>query len=751
MRYCQWFSRVAEEELESWGREAVDLAEANRSGASIVPGFVVAREVFVDFFGDSKVRGKIEKACKRLSLKDHHQVTLAGQEIRRIVLRESFCKEVRRNLGAYCKELRERLVIKPDQGMRLAVQGPKHELALTIKDEAELEKLIKQLYLLSFQDQTFYRRLKEEEAIVPEPFPVLVQYQEKPEFSGVAFCHDPKNHDDHTIQIQACHFQRPPEGLAVEDIYRVDRKSLVLLSREVNKHWWAKDSTGKHVSPPHLGRGISVLSDEQAVQLARQIKMAQGRFKDVQKFTWVHIHNQFMLTGVEPYCFSAGEAAKPAETEKIKKEQPRPTAPLLIGLSGALGWASGPVRLVKVKKDQAKVKKGDVAVVSHLKADDYYWLAKAGAVITETGSMVSYESKISRLLGIPAVIATGQALSVLKEGQVVTVDGLHGVVYAGARQQSEQQEPACASILPVTGTKIFATVNDPNLVRREVLQQSDGIGLLRSEFILRLVGVHPREILERKLDEEYVEILSDSLEGALRAVYPKPVVYQLHDLSPDDFLGFRERRHNRCEPNPLLGYRGAHRLLAEPELLEMEINALRRLAVAGLTNFSVMLPMVRTLSEVDQALAFLKQSPLSVFHEVGLWVKCETPAMLIMMDELVEREIAGITFEVPSLNQLIMGIDKGNYQVGHHLGGAESALVDSLDYAIRICREAGVSTMLSSEQERLRPELVQAAVEAGLTAVTVAPRDLAEMHGLVASIERKLLLDEMVADKEIDV
>jgi len=186
------------------------------------------------------------------------------------------------------------------------------------------------------------------------------------------------------------------------------------------------------------------------------------------------------------------------------------------------------------------------------------------------------------------------------------------------------------------------------------------------------------------------------------------------------------------------------RLLHEPEVLDLELQALLQLAKKGLSNFSVMMPMAHTLREVEQMVTYLTKTSVYDAHPFEIWVKCETPSMAILMEELCELPISGICFEVPSLGQLILGIDKTNRQIGHHLDQTDPAVLQSLEFAIGTCHERGVSTLITAELEHLRPEVVQAAIHAGVTGISVEAERLVEMHNLVAAIEKRMVLDHLL-------
>lgn len=744
MNSCQWLYLLEPGQEAVWGQNAVALSEVARSGVPVLPAFVISRSAIAAFFLQPSLKKSILKVAKEAPMKKPELLSGYAKEIRELIMAAPFPKQIQGELNYFFKELEDQVLRKPKSGLRVTISEltTPHHLTKQLRSTAEGEQLIKQLLALSFTDEALYARYQQGEAIVHGANSLLVQYSEEAEYSGRAFCYDFARHDDSTISIEAhFHEHASKNRLTAADEYKVDRSTLLLLSREVVGHSWAEKKSGKHLKPAQKGKSHPVLNDEQVLYLARLVKRAQALFNEPYSFHWCFSHNQLFMTQIEPFTGEI-EAAQRARIPAARSG----LQPILLGMPGNLGWASGAVRIIRNKEDQAKLKDGEVAVVEHLSRGDHGWLAGASALVIENGHRASTEAHLAKQLGIPAVIATGQALSHLSNGQIVTADGTHGQVFAGSVTPPSQ--PTHLPTLPVTGTKILATVLDPQQVSREELSHADGIGLLRSEFILRMLGVHPEDILRKRLHTEYIDILAEGIESAVRAVYPRPVIYQLHDMHTAHTLGWRARHQDRHEPNPTLGYRGTHRLLAEPDVLDLELQALAKVAAQGVTGISLMLPMVRNLDEVTEMYALLKKSEFVQHSELSLWVKCETPALAIRAEDLCELPIKGVCFDVPALSSLIVGVDKENYQMGHHLDQADNAVAQALDYAIATCRTHGISTMIVAEMESLRPEIVQGAIHAGVTGISVAPAEIEEMHGLVASIEQRMLLDHLLNESD---
>jgi len=189
-----------------------------------------------------------------------------------------------------------------------------------------------------------------------------------------------------------------------------------------------------------------------------------------------------------------------------------------------------------------------------------------------------------------------------------------------------------------------------------------------------------------------------------------------------------------------------HRLVNEPELLALELEALTVAAKAGLDNISLLMPMVRSLAEIEQLRTLLMQSELASVMPIRLWAKCDTPALAIQADQLPSLGLAGVCIDVVGLSQLITGIDSLNMQMAHHLRQNDPAVLQAVDYVVTCCRNGALPTVLTADMDVLDAEVVHRAVKAGIAGVAVPPGQAEGMRRLLATIEQQLLLDQLLAE-----
>jgi pyruvate, water dikinase len=734
MSSCQWLFSVDVADEAMWGGEAAALAAVAREGIPVLPGFVVGKAATLSFFLQSDVRAAILKACKGLSLKKPEGFVTAAHDVRRIILGAKLPTELRSSLCAYLEELEDHLMHVKGKGVPLTItwQGVDrlHHHG-TPASCTEAEKLLKELFAQLFSDRALYDRFHNGESIVPAPAALLVHYAPASEVSGLSQCYDSVNHDGNVVQVEVGYHDYASHPRHAADVYRFDLQTLHPLSQDKAAHQWAHTRKG-HVSAKLKSAHVTV-DDRQLRLLARFTKRAQCAFPDLQQFHWQVAGGALMFSGITPLQGEGGIA---------KKEDVEGRLPLAIGHALHLGFITGPVRIITKKSDWNSVQDGDIVVTDRLTSKDLEKLPGVGGLITENGHHTSEEAALAKQLDIPALGGIGAARKIFRSAQLVTLDATHGAVYAGRIPVNSLKPHRIVPDLPITGTKIYAALDDALSVSMDDLRNTDGIGMLRGEFILRLLGVHPKEVLHHGMADEYVELLTEGIERALKAASGKPVIYQLHDITEHGFNGWRTWRREKHEPNQLIGYRGTHRLLSEPEILGLELRALQVILKKHDANLSVMLPMVRSVKEVQQARALLREKAPELVDQ--LWVRVETPALAIQAEALAKLELAGVLFDVPALATLITGMDHENHQVAHHRDQADEAVQDALRYAISTCREEGVATVLIAEQESLVAEIVETAIKSGVTALCSHPSDAEWLRALAASVEQRMLLDHLV-------
>ena len=342
---------------------------------------------------------------------------------------------------------------------------------------------------------------------------------------------------------------------------------------------------------------------------------------------------------------------------------------------------SGTVRLVPDASQMSKVKEGDILVTDMTDPNWEPVMKVAAAIVTNRGGRTCHAAIIARELGIPAVVGCGEATHRLKDGQQVTVsceEGDTGNVYEGlipfevsSRERGE---------MPRIPVKITMNVGNPELAFEFAQLPNAGVGLARLEFIINNeIGVHPRACLEypdlpatlkKKLEEKtrgyagpkefFRDKMVEGVATIAAAFWPKQVIVRLSDFKSNEYrklLG--GERYEPEEENPMLGFRGASRYIAESfrECFELECAAMKRVRdELGLTNVELMVPFVRTVGEARQVMDLLKQNGLERGKNgLRIVMMCELPSNAILADEFLEL-FDGFSIGSNDLTQLTLGL-----------------------------------------------------------------------------------------------
>ena len=273
----------------------------------------------------------------------------------------------------------------------------------------------------------------------------------------------------------------------------------------------------------------------------------------------------------------------------------------------ARGRASGVVAKPATIDEASKLRDGDV-LVTHMTAPDWVPLMRrAAAIVTDSGGMTCHAAIVSRELGIPCIVGTAEAdeQAARRRARHRRRDRGRGPRGRGGGDRAAAAIPAAgtsAPAAPVTATRVLVNLSEPSQVDKAAALAVDGVGLLRAELMVleALEGRHPRLLLERGEEGEFVDRMATGLATFANAFAPRPITYRTIDFRTNEFRGLEGGdRFEPEEANPMIGYRGALRYMHDPDVFPLELDAITRVWDAGHANFHVMLPFVRTARELE--------------------------------------------------------------------------------------------------------------------------------------------------------
>ena len=448
-----------------------------------------------------------------------------------------------------------------------------------------------------------------------------------------------------------------------------------------------------------------------------------------------------------------------------KKEETRggkvagePTADKIVarGLGSSPGIGKGKVVILASPKEIGKVQKGDVLVTEMTTPDFVPAMKKASAIVTNSGGMTCHAAIVSREMGIPCIVGTKNGTQTLHDGQFVTVDATRGIVYDGDFELGGKKEEAPAGAggiaasptslsVPVTGTKIYVNLAEVDLADKVSRLPCDGVGLLRAEFMMGDIGEHPKKMLKEGRGQEFIDRLAEKLRVFATAFYPRPVVYRASDFKTNEYRNLRGgEEFEPIEANPMMGYRGCSRYIAEPEVFSLELEAIKKVREEyGMKNLWLMLPFVRRVGEIRAIKELLKSHSIHHTRDFKLWIMVEVPSTVFLIDQFCDEGIDGVSIGTNDLTQLILGIDRDNATLAEGFDERNEAVLRALERVIKVCNEKKVTVSLCGQAPSVYPDFAEKLVEFGITSMSVNPDAVERTRRVVASAEMKVLLKRL--------
>ncbi|OLR94475.1 phosphoenolpyruvate synthase [Actinokineospora bangkokensis] len=720
--------QVTVHDAEVAGGKGANLGELTAAGFPVPPGFVVTAQAFLASMAAADTRGELAEGAAAA----RPDAAALAARVRRAGMRADVAEAVRAAAGELGDGARMavRSSATAEDGTTDSFAGM-NATCTGVCAEDVVDKVVDCWASLYGQRSLAYRS---ERGITGEPaIAVVVQRMVDSERSGVVFTADPLDESPATILVEgALGLGEVVVGGAVEpDTYRVDKNGMRITGVRVGHQTHRVGAGGRQELSTSEG-ARRVLTDEQVLALAAlgvDVERHYGRPQDIE---WaIDADGVTWLVQTRPIT-TLGDSA----------------GPLLTGLPAAPGTATGVVRVLASPAVTDRFGDGDVLVAAMTDPDWVPVLRRAGAVVTDQGGVTCHAAIVARELGVPAVVGARTATTTLREGMVVTVDGSTGTVTPGksrtpASTAPARPAPSTTAVNDVLATKVYVNLAVPDHAEEVAALPVDGVGLLRAELMLThaLDGAHPRQFLADHNPEAFTAALAAPLDHIAAAFTPRPVLYRATDLRTNEFRALRGgAAFEPVERNPMIGFRGCHRYVRDPELFRLELAALARVRQRH-PNLHLMLPFVRTRWELAACLDLVDSSPLGSQRGLQRWVMAEVPSAAYWISEYAGMGVDGVSIGSNDLTQLVPGVDRDSETCAELFDEADPAVLDAISRIVVAARRAGMTTSLCGQAPTTRPAFVEHLVGLGITSVSVDPGSVGAVRTAVGSAERRLLLD----------
>ena len=779
MKTISWFKEISKDNISIVGGKGANLGEMYNMEMPVPPGFIVNAETYKDFIERTNIKNKITQILSGLNVENNEELQNKANEVQKLIIATEIPDDIKEevidayeSMGISDEKTDASDLVKKSEDVFVAVRSsataedlPEASFAgqqatfLNIKGNDDLVKAVRACWASLFTARAIYYRVKNNFDHMQVLIAVVVQKMVNSDKAGVTFSVNPSTNNENEIVVEACFGlgEAIVSGSVNPDSYIIDKNTMEIKSKDIKEQEWAyvRDETGKTVKKTIIEdkRGIKILKDEEIIELAEIAKKLEDHYNKPQDIEWAIEKDKIYVVQTRPIT-TIKKVEEEKEAEEITIEEPTETAEeteessdissanvLATGNTASPGIGSGIVKIANEPNEFSKVQKGDVLVTKMTNPDMVPVMKRASAIVTDMGGTTCHAAIVSREMGIPCIVGTGNATSVLKENTMITVDATHGKVYEGKisikkPKQAEETKRGYSEL--ITATQIKVVMDFPEYAEKAAATGADGVGLLRAEHMILGSKVHPAYLVKQGRKQELIDILVKGISTVARAFDGKPVWYRTLDAPTDEFKSLEGGSDEPEEENPMLGWRGIRRSLDQPGFLRAEFEAIKKVHEMGLKNVGVMIPLVTRVDEVKKAKEILDDVFEDEYVEFGVMI--ETPAAVWVIEDICKIGIDFVSFGTNDLTQYTLALDRNNDLVQKHYDELHPAVLAEIAMVIKACKKYHVQTSICG-QAGSKPKMAAFLVRQGIDSISANPDAVHQIRETVAITEKRLLLD----------
>ncbi|KWF80940.1 phosphoenolpyruvate synthase [Burkholderia diffusa] len=783
-----WFGDLRRGDVACVGGKNASLGELignlSAQGVSVPPGFASTADAYWRFIDANGLRQAIGSTVEALGAR---KIALAeaGASIRQAILHGDWPDDVADAIrDAYRQLCRQAGADDVDVAVRSSATAEdlpdasfagQQETYLNVRGEHALLAACRRCYASLFTDRAIAYREEKGFDHLRVALSVGVQRMVRSDLgaAGVMFSLDTETGFDKVVLISAAWGlgENVVQGTVDPDEYEVFKPLLgdpartpvigKTLGGKAHKLIYARDEDAptRNVPTSKAERATFVLADRDILALANWACAIEAHYGQPMDIEWAKdgVSGALFVVQARPETVQSRREASAIKTYRLGETGRK----LLTGVSVGEAIAAGSVCVIDSPHDMGRFVDGAVLVTHTTDPDWLPVMRRAAAIVTDHGGRTSHAAIVSRELGLPAIVGTGNATRMLHDQQEVTVscaEGEVGFVYEGIAQY--HVEAIDLTDLPATRTKVMLNLANPAAAFRWWRLPADGIGLARMEFVIsNHIKVHPmalahydaltdahakREIaaLTSGYDDPsdyFVDRLAHGLARIAAVCHPAPVIVRMSDFKTNEYAHLvGGAQFEPREENPMLGFRGASRYYSPRyrDGFALECRAIARLrSDMGFRNVVVMIPFCRTLDEADRVLEVLAANGLKRGEDgLQIYVMCEIPSNVILASQFAQR-FDGFSIGSNDLTQLTLGVDRDSAELAGLFDEQNEAVKWMIARVIESARDAGAKVGLCGQAPSDHPAFADFLVACGIDSVSVSPDSFIAVKRRVAAAE----------------
>jgi pyruvate,water dikinase len=738
------------------------------------------------------LKKRLQKLLKGLDVDDLEELARVGSEARRLMLETPFSGELEKAIIDGCARLGERIGKKffevavrssaTAEDLPDASFAGQQDTILNVRGDKQLLEACRECFASLWTDRAISYRTAKGFDHFDVALSIGVQPMVRSDIacSGVMFTIDTESGFKEAVVINGAWGlgEAVVQGMATPDEWIVFKPTLKLgfrpiVTRKLGvkevKMVFADDGNGTQVRDVvETQRKRFCLAGFEVLQLARWACEIEDHYSALagkpqpMDIEWAKdgVTGELFILQARPETVQSNKSTNVIETYKLDENH---GAPLCTGVAVGEKIGHGRVHVLLDPDKLRNFKEGDILVTS---MTDPAWepiMKRASAIVTDRGGRTCHSAIISRELGLPCIVGTGNATEVLHTDTDVTVscaEGERGNIYYGTIPFDIERREITDAARP--NTQIMMNVGDPDHAFTVAQLPNDGVGLARLEFIINNhIGIHPMalvnypnlrnrdviDVIAERIQEEdpkefFVRSLAEGVAKIAAAFYPKPVIVRMSDFKSNEYarlIGGGE--FEPIEENPMIGFRGASRYYDDRYKagFRLECLALQRVREdMGLTNVKAMIPFCRTVEEGQKVIRLMRDFGLPQGeNDLEIYAMCELPANVVFADEFLQV-FDGYSIGSNDLTQLALGLDRDSEMVAHLFdernGAVEKMVAIAIEAALRSGKKIGICGQAPSDY----PEFARFLVEKGINSISLNPDTVIQTTHMILETENEL-------------